>query len=107
MMEVGTVFAVVAPVGVNGVPVGTVIRTGDQIAAAVAVAVDDGFNAAHVAVEPVTAVPQLYPHIGTTFPSGRVRVVGAAVRLICANAVTAPTSSIAAASTAAFTVAFK
>jgi len=73
-MEVGIVFAAVAPVGVNerlfvrlivklvAVPVaamGTVITTGDQVDGTVAtVDTDAGFNAAHVAVEPVTAVPQ-------------------------------------------------
>jgi hypothetical protein len=39
-------------------PVGTVITTGDHVAAVVPVAADAGFNAAQVAVEPVTAVPQ-------------------------------------------------
>jgi hypothetical protein len=64
MIEVGMVFAVVAPSGVNerlfvrlivrppAAPVGTVITTGDQPPA-------DGFNGAQVAVEPVTAVPQV------------------------------------------------
>ena len=70
-MEVGIVFAV-APVGVVGVnerlfvrlivklvavpaaAMGTVITTGDQVPAVPAAA----FSAAHVAVEPVTAVPQ-------------------------------------------------
>jgi hypothetical protein len=70
-MEVGIVFAVVAPVGVNerlfvrlivklvAVPaaaMGTVITTGDQVGGTVAP--DAGFDAAHVAAEPVTAVPQ-------------------------------------------------
>jgi hypothetical protein len=70
-MEVGIIFGVVAPVGVNerlfvrlivklvAVPaaaMGTVITTGDQVDGTVAT--DAGFNAAHVAVEPVTAVPQ-------------------------------------------------
>jgi hypothetical protein len=32
------------------------MTTGDHVAAAVAVAADDGFNAAHVAVEPATCV---------------------------------------------------
>jgi uncharacterized membrane protein len=68
-MEVGIVFGAVAPVGVNerlfvrlivklvAVPVaamGTVITTGDHVPAVAAVR----FSAAHVAVEPVTAVPQ-------------------------------------------------
>ena len=76
-MEVGTVFAVVAPVGVNerlfvrlivklvAVPAaaaGTVITTGDQVAGTGGVAVgfpiDAGFNAAHAAVDPLTALPQ-------------------------------------------------
>jgi hypothetical protein len=72
MIEVGTVFAGL-PAGVVGVnvrlfvrlivrlcPVGTVILTGDQPAGVVSVAAGAfGFNAAHVAVEPTTAVPQL------------------------------------------------
>jgi hypothetical protein len=74
-MEVGIVFAVVVPVGVNerlfvrlivklvavpaGAAIGTVITTGDQVDGTVAtVDTDAGFNAAHVAAEPVTAVPQ-------------------------------------------------
>jgi hypothetical protein len=72
-MEVGTVFAAVAPVGVKdrlfvrlivklvAVPVaarGTVMTTGDHVAAVVVVANDAGFNAAHVAVEPLAAAPQ-------------------------------------------------
>jgi hypothetical protein len=54
MIEVGTVFGVVLPVGVNvrlfvrlmvrACPVGTVITTGDQLAGAF------GFNAAQVAM---------------------------------------------------------
>jgi hypothetical protein len=40
-----------------------------------------GFAAAQVAVDPVTAVPQKYPHMGTIVPSGSVVVVDAAVRL--------------------------
>src|SRR5216684_1623308 len=85
-------FAVAAPVGVNdrpfvrlivnACPVGTVIITGDQPARVVAVARSAfGFNFAQVAVEPVAARPQLYPHIGTWDPSGSVAVAGAAVRL--------------------------
>ena len=71
-MEVGTVFAVVAPGGLNNrlfvrlivrlvcpaVAMGTVITTGDHVPAIVVVHADAGFNAAHVVVEPVTAVPQ-------------------------------------------------
>src|SRR5271169_1226183 len=111
-MDVGTTFAVVLPVaGVNERllvrlivkpwPEGTVITTGDH-----AVPADPGFVAAHVAVEPLTAVPQKYPHIGTTEPSGRVVVVGAAVRLTCCwpKAATVPARSIPARSTDAFIV---
>jgi hypothetical protein len=70
-MDVGTVLAVVLPVaGVNesllvrlmvrlagavGVPVGTVITTGDQEDPTGSMV---EFNAAHVAVDPVTAEPQ-------------------------------------------------
>src|SRR4029077_2911676 len=70
--EVGTVFAVALPVGVNVsrvvrllvrlCPVATVITTGDQPASAVAVAAGAfGFNLAQVAVEvtPTASVPQL------------------------------------------------
>jgi hypothetical protein len=75
-MEVGTGFAA-APAGVVGVkerlfvrlivrvagaaavPAGTVITTGDHPAGVVAVAAGAfGFNAAHAAVDPVTALPQ-------------------------------------------------
>jgi hypothetical protein len=66
MIDVGTVFAVEAPVGVNArlfvrlivrppdAPVGTVINTGDQPVAA-------GFNFAQVAVDVmvVASVPQV------------------------------------------------
>jgi hypothetical protein len=58
--DVGTVFAVVLPVGVNErlfvrlivkpCPVGTVITTGDQLAGVVPTAAA-GFNSAQVAVE--------------------------------------------------------
>src|ERR1700730_7840208 len=85
-IEVGTGLAVVLPVGVNDrlfvrlivrlCPVGTVITTGDQMAGVIAA----GFSGAQVAVEPVTAAPQLYPHIGTAVPSGRIAVAGPAVR---------------------------
>src|SRR5215469_18035957 len=57
-------------------PVGTVITTGDHPVAF-------GFAPAQLAAEPVTTVPQLYPHIGTDEPSGNVMVEDAAVRLIC------------------------
>jgi len=60
-IEVGTVFAVVAPVGVNvrllvrlivsACPVGTVITTGDQPGVLVVPPNASGFNAAQVAVE--------------------------------------------------------
>jgi hypothetical protein len=59
MIDVGTVFPfakdrlfVRLMVSPPVAPVGTVITTGDHPAEA-------GFNLAHVAVEPVTAVPQL------------------------------------------------
>jgi hypothetical protein len=64
--DVGTVFAVVLPVGVNErlfvrlivrpCPVGTVITTGDQLAGVVPTAAAAGFNSAQVAVEPVITV---------------------------------------------------
>src|SRR5882762_1794649 len=76
MSDVGTIFAVVLPVGKNdrlfvrlivkACPVGTVITTGDQpagmagvvvVAATAAEAL--GFNAAQAAVAPTTATPQL------------------------------------------------
>jgi hypothetical protein len=100
---VGTVVAVVAPVGVKVrllvrlivklCPAGTVITTGDQPAGVVVVARGAfGFNGAQVAVEPATAAPQVYPHIGTVEPSGSVTEVGPAVKLtLCwAAAVPAP-----------------
>jgi hypothetical protein len=52
------------------------MTTGDQPLAA-------GFNLAQVAVEPAAAAPQMYPHIGTDEPSGRVMLVGPAVMLTC------------------------
>jgi hypothetical protein len=67
MIDVGTLFAVVAPVGVNvrlfvrlivsppAAPVGTVISTGDHTVEDV---VAFGFRALHVAADPVTAAPQ-------------------------------------------------
>ena len=72
-IDVGMVFAVVVPVGVNDrlfvrlivklVPVGTygtVMTTGDQVdVVPVGVVITEaGFNAAQVAVAPVAAVPQ-------------------------------------------------
>jgi len=60
--DVGIVFGVVVPIGVNdrlfvssisrSFPDGTVITTGDHPTAF-------GFNLAHVAVEPTTTIPQL------------------------------------------------
>src|SRR5436305_11554726 len=70
----------------RSVPVGTVMITGDQPVAV-------GFNFAQVAVEPTGCVAsQLYPHIGTDEPSGRVSVVPPALKLTCcwARAVPAP-----------------
>ena len=74
-IEVGMVFVVAAPVGVNerlfvrlivklvAVPAaatGTVMITGDHVGGVggVVTGADAGFNGAHVAVDPVTAVPQ-------------------------------------------------
>jgi hypothetical protein len=72
-MEVGMVFAVVAPVGVNerlfvrlivklvavpGAAAGTVMTTGDHVAGVVPTASEPGLSAAQAAAEPVTAVPQ-------------------------------------------------
>src|SRR5207248_9464207 len=91
-------------------PVGTVMITGDQPAGVVVVAAGaSGFKLAHVAVEPVTAVPQLYPHIGTTEPSGKVTVVGPAVKLTCCWATTrpAPSRRTAVRSTAVFRQIFR
>jgi hypothetical protein len=53
----------------------TVMTTGAQLPLAAE------FNAAHV---PFVAVPQEYPHIGTTAPSGSVTVELPAVRVIVA-----------------------
>src|SRR5258706_15988890 len=78
--EVGTLLAPKVRLFVRLItrvcPVGTVITTGDQPSAV-------GCNAAHAAVEPLTAAPQVEPHIGTTGPSGKVMLVGPAVRLTC------------------------
>jgi len=73
-IDVGTEFAAVAPVGVNErlfvrlivklvaplAATGTVITTGDHVAGVggVVTGADTGFNGAHVAVDPATAVPQ-------------------------------------------------
>jgi hypothetical protein len=64
----------------RGCPVATVITIGDHPVAA-------GLSVVQVA--PV-AVPQVYPHMGTTEPSGNAKVVGAAVRLTCAWATVVP-----------------
>ena len=73
MRDMGTVFAVVAPVGVNDrlfvrlivklvnpvLAAGTVITTGDHVEGTVdTVDTDAGFNAAQVAVAPVETAPQ-------------------------------------------------
>ena len=42
---------------------------------------DFGLRLVFVILEFVAAAPQVYPHIGTTVPSGNVAVVGAAVKL--------------------------
>jgi hypothetical protein len=62
--DVGTLLApnerLLVRLIVRSCPVGTVITTGDQVDGTVAtVDTDAGFNAAQVAVEPVTARPQL------------------------------------------------
>jgi hypothetical protein len=61
------------------------MTTGDQLEPAF------GFVAAQVAS--VTAVLQVYPHIGTACPSGRVVLVGAAVRPTTDCATDAPLAS--------------
>jgi hypothetical protein len=68
-----------------------------------------GASDAHVAVDPATAVPQKYPHMGTVVPSGIVAVVGFAIRLICCwpNAATAAKRRNALATSAAFNVALQ
>src|ERR1035438_9400336 len=83
-------------------PVGTVIPTGNQPAAS-------GFNAAQVAKEPLTAAPQVYPHMGTVAPSGRVIVDGPAVKLTCCwpKATTAAKESIPTTRAAAFDLSLK
>jgi hypothetical protein len=118
--EVGTVFVPVPAVKVRlfvrlivrlvapVVATGTVITTGDHPAGVVSVATGAcGFKAAHVAVEPATAVPQLYPHIGTTAPSGVTVVVGPAVKLtVCwPKVTTAPKRSRLTTCVAAFRIA--
>jgi hypothetical protein len=109
-MEVGTgrlfVRVIVSP---PAVPVGTVMITGDQrfitagaeVLAGVVTAA--GLVAAQVATEPVTSVPQLYPHIGTEVPSGRIAEAGPAVRFTCwATETLAPRRRIQTARTAVF-----
>ena len=71
-IEVGTLFGVVVPVGVNvrlfvrlivkACPAGTVITTGDHVAGVVVVATDNGFNAAHVAVINQTMARVYFPN---------------------------------------------
>jgi hypothetical protein len=63
-------------------PVGTVITTGDHVTVF-------GLAIAHVAVEPATNDPQLYPHIGTEEPSGKVNVDEPAVTFTCCCAIEA------------------
>jgi hypothetical protein len=62
-----------------------VITTGDHPVAAV-------LAATHVAVVGLAGVAQVYPHMGTTEPSGSVIVVGPALRATCcaANETLAP-----------------
>jgi hypothetical protein len=102
VIEVGTARLLVRVIVSPPVaPVGTVITAGDQPVV---------FVLAHVAVEPVTAVPQVYPHIGTVFPSGSVIVLGAAVRLMAcvwAEAMPAPRRRTDAPDTAALTIALR
>src|ERR1700675_59136 len=85
------------------------MTTGDQVDGTVVTAgdTDMGFKAAHATVEPAAAVPQKYPHIGTVVPSGKVVVVGAAVKLTACwpKLELTPNRRIAATSTAAFRIA--
>src|SRR5215469_4231161 len=100
-MEVGTGRLLVRLIASPPVaPVGTVMTTGDQTVVVVAAA----FKAAQVAVEPATTAPQLYPHIGTAVPSGRIAEAGPAVRLTCcwATEALAPRRRIQTARTAVF-----
>jgi hypothetical protein len=91
--EVGTVF--VLPLGVVNerllvrlivrlCPVGTVMMTGDQLPADT-----EGFKGAQFAF----AATHVYPHMGTCEPSGKVAVLGPAVKptVVCATAATAAT----------------
>src|SRR5260370_16388340 len=82
------------------------MTTGDQGFGVVGVTTARGFKAAHVAVAPVAAVPQKYPHIGTVVPSGKVVVAGAADKLMVCwpKLALTPNRSIAATSTAAFRI---
>jgi len=62
------------------------LKGGDQAPAA------PGFSAAQVAVDPLTAPPQLNPHMGMLDPSGIGALAGAAVRLTCCWATAPPAS---------------
>jgi hypothetical protein len=79
---------------------GTVINTGDHAPA---------LRFTQVAVTAVVGSPQMYPHIGTEFPSGRIRVLGPAVRLTddWAEAMPAPRRRTDAPRTAVFRIAFR
>src|SRR6266567_3960781 len=61
------------------------------------------------AQKPLAAAPQVYPHIGTVEPSGRVTVDGPAVRLtdVCALAIPAPKRRTAAPRAAVLIIALK
>jgi hypothetical protein len=107
--DVGILFGVVLPVGVNErllarlmvrfEPVGTVIITGDQPVA-------EGFALAHVA--PPADPLQVYPHMGTVVPSGRVVDDGPAVRFTdWAAARPVPTRRTAAPRSAVFMIALR
>jgi hypothetical protein len=75
---------------------GTVINTGDHAPV---------LRFAQVAV---TAAVQVYPHIGTEFPSGRMRVLDPAVRLTdWAEAMPAPRRRTDAPRTAVFRIALR
>src|ERR1700674_303385 len=87
---------------VKPLPVGTVINTGDQPAPGAT------FNAAHLAVLPVTAAPQVYPHIGIAWPSGRSAGCLWAVKWpVWAEDPPAINRRMAAASAAVFIIAFR
>jgi hypothetical protein len=66
-----------------------VITTGDHPVAA-------GFAALQLAVVIAPTAPQAYPHIGTLVPSGNVVLVGAAVRVTCAEITPVPKRTAAA-----------